>query len=104
MQGSVVVAHWAHNPEVVGSIPILASNTMQDGLEVAPARSHKPYHTGSTPVPASILMGMRRSGRVGDDCKSFALAEGVRIPLFPPQINKWGAHVPRLGDGYLQYL
>ena len=57
MQGSVVVAHWAHNPEVVGSIPILASNTMQDGLEVTPARSHKPYHTGSTPVPASIYNG-----------------------------------------------
>jgi hypothetical protein len=53
MQGSVVVAHWAHNPEVVGSIPTLASNTMQDGLEVAPARSHKPYHMGSTPIPAS---------------------------------------------------
>ena len=52
-----MVAHWAHNPEVVGSIPILASNTMQDGLEVAPARSHKPYHTGSTPVPASIFNG-----------------------------------------------
>jgi hypothetical protein len=88
MQGSVEVAHWAHNPKVVGSIPTLASNTMQDGLEVVPARSHKPYHVGSTPTLASkLLMGKRRSRRVGDDCKSFALAEGVRIPLFPPQCS-----------------
>ena len=48
-----MVAHWAHNPKVIGSIPIFASNTLQGGLEVVPARSHKPYNVGSTPTPAS---------------------------------------------------
>ena len=28
-------------------------NILRDGLEMVPARSHKPNHTGSNPVPAT---------------------------------------------------
>lgn len=66
MQRSVVVAHWAHNPKVEGSIPSFASNTLQDGLEVAPARSHKPYHAGSTPALASTFADIAQMARARD--------------------------------------
>ena len=50
-----VVARKAHNLEVGGSNPPLATNISWGGLEMVPAESHKPNDVGSNPTPATKM-------------------------------------------------
>lgn len=53
------LGHLPFTEKLTGSIPV-RTTILRGGLEMVPARSHKPNHMGSIPIPATKVVFRRK--------------------------------------------